>query len=66
MMSFLNFSENDISRSDQIILSYSVQDVVREKILLKRGKLQDYAVFLNGKTTFMVKGGKLKSILLPF
>lgn len=61
IMGFLNFSSKDISECESILISY-IETVEKEehvlgKIMLSKGKMQEYAIFENGETFHVFKSG---------
>lgn len=64
MMELLNFSNEDISKCEKILISYTETcdkvERVREKILLTNGKKQEYAIFENGETFRVFEDGSWK------
>lgn len=64
MMELLNFSNEDISKCEKILISYTETcdkvERVRAKILLTNGKKQEYAIFENGETFHVFEDGSWK------
>lgn len=64
MMEFLNFSNEDISKCEKILISYietvNKEERVRGTIFLTNGKMQEYAILKNGETFHVVKDGDWK------
>lgn len=61
MMEFLSFSEEDILKCDKILVSYleTIDDrqLLRSRILLTNGKMQEYAILEEGETYHVFKDG---------
>lgn len=64
MMQMLNFSEEDISNSNKILISYNEsvdkEERVLGKILITRGSMQEYAILENGETFHVFRDGSWK------
>lgn len=66
VMRILNFSEADIQQASWIKIRYyqikKEAKLLRSAIILSRGKMQEYAIFENGKTFHVSKTGNWKYI----
>lgn len=60
LVALLGFSKEDISESESILISYIEEEVERSKILIKNGKMQEYAVTINGETFHVFKNNSWK------
>lgn len=61
LMNLLGFSDDDIAKSNKIMISYKEiikkEEKTRSKILMKKGKMQEYAVLEDGKTYHVFRNG---------
>lgn len=61
LMKLLNFSEEDISNSEKILISYEESNDkekrVLSKIFLTKGNMQEYAILENGETFHVFRDG---------
>lgn len=64
LIELLSFSKEDISNSEKILITYveTVDDEerTRSKILINKGKMQEYAIIENGETFHVFKDGNWK------
>lgn len=64
LIGLLSFSKEDISNSEKILITYveigDKEEKTRSKILINKGKMQEYEVIEDGETFHVLKNGEWK------